>query len=38
VVRGMTHQSDEKPLNYLAEYFVAVVVKLALCCYNTCFL
>ena len=35
--RGMTHQSDEKHLNYMAEYFVGVV-KVALYCYNTCFL
>jgi len=27
--RGMTHQSDEKHLNYMAEYFVGVV-KLAI--------
>ena len=27
--RGMTHQSDDKHLNYMAEYFVGVV-KLAI--------
>ncbi len=35
--RGMTHQSDEKHLNNMAEYFVGVA-KLALYCYNTHFL
>ncbi len=35
--RGMTHQSDEKHLNYMTEYCVGVV-KLALYCYNICFL
>ncbi len=35
--RCMTHQTDEKHLNNMAEIFVGVV-KLALYCYNTCFL
>ena len=36
--RGVTYQTDEKYLNNIAEYFLVGVVKLALYCYNTCFL
>ena len=35
--RGMTYQTDEKHLIIIPEYFVGVV-KLAINCYNICFL
>ena len=35
--RGMTYQTNEKRLSNFPEYFVGVV-KLAIYCYNNCFL
>jgi len=34
--RGVTHQTDEKHLNNMSEYFVGVV-NLVFNCYNNCF-